>query len=133
MTKIIDIIHRDHGNSAILALGPEADQIISQHQQLLDAGEYAENPAVWLMGKSADEAAAQEAYNRIRDKALHNWLSAIPREQMVATLNTMAAMFGGCSIVPLPGESFSPSSLADLWDNANPGEEPIHPNPDLLP
>lgn len=133
MTKIIDIIHRDHGSNAILALGPEADQIISQHQQLLDAGEYAGNPAVWLMGKSADEAAAQEAYNRIRDKALHNWLAAIPREQMVATLNTMAAMFDGCSIVPLPGESFSPSGLADLWSNANPGEEPIHPNPDFLP
>lgn len=133
MTKIIDIIHRDHGNSAILALGPEADQIISQHQQLLDTGEYAENPLVWLMDKSADEAAAQEAYNRIRDKALHNWLSAIPREQMVATLNTMAAMFDGCSIVPLPGESFFPAGLADLWNNANPGEEPIYPNPDLLP
>lgn len=133
MTKIIDIIHRDHGNSAILALGPEADQIISQHQQLLDAGEYAENPLVWLMGKSADEAAAQEAYNRIRDKALRNCLSAIPREQMVAALNTMSAMFYGCPIVPLPGESFSPSGLADLWNNANPGEEPIYRNPSLLP
>lgn len=132
MTKIIDIIHRDRGNSAILALGPEADRIISQHQQLLDAGEYAENPLVWLMGKSADEAAAQEAYNRIRDKALHNWLSAIPREQMVATINTMAAMFDGCSIVPLPGESFSPSGLAYLWNNANPGEEPIYRNTNLF-
>lgn len=133
MKKIIDIIHRDHGSNAILAIAPEADQIIAEHQQLLDAGEYAENPLVWLLGKSADEAAAQEAYNRIRDKALHNWLSAIPREQMVATLNTMAAMFVGCSIVPLPGESFSPSGLADLWNNANPEEEPIYPNPDLLP
>lgn len=128
-----DIIHLDHGSNAILALGPEADQIIAEHQQLLDAGEYAEDPLVWLMGKSADEAAAQEAYNRIRDKALNNWLAAIPREQMVATLNTMAAMFGGCSIVPLPGESFSPSGLADLWNNANPGQEPIYPNSDLLP
>lgn len=132
MTKIIDIIHRDRGNSAILALGPEADRIISQHQQLLDAGEYAENPLVWLMGKSADEAAAQEAYNRIRDKALHNWLSAIPREQMVATINTMAAMFDGCSIVPLPGESFYPSALTSLWNNANPGEEPIYRNTNLF-
>lgn len=133
MTKIIDIIHRDHGNNAILALGPEADQIIAEHQQLLDAGKYAENPLVWLLSKSADEAAAQEAYNRIRDKALHNWLSAIPREQMVATLNTMAAMFDGCSIVPLPGEFFYPSGLAGLWNNAHPGEEPIFPNTNLLP
>lgn len=133
MAKIIDIIHRTHGNSAILALGPEADQIISEHQQLLDAGEYAGNPLVWLMGKSAAEAAAQEAYNRIRDKALHNWLSAISREQMVATLNTMAAMFGGCSIMPLPGDSFTPVALADRWNNANPGKDPIHSNPDFLP
>lgn len=129
---IESIIRRDHGSAAILALGQEADQIIAEHQQLLDSGEYDNSLVTLYFGTSPDEAAAQEAYNHIRDKALHSWLSGIPRRQIIETLNTMVSIVGGATIEPLPGESLSAVSLSQLWSKANPSEAPIGINQDYL-
>lgn len=104
--NIRDIIVKEHGNNCILALAEEADAIIAEHQALLDAGEYNNCITTMCFGGSPAEAAAKDAYNRIKDRVFTKWLSAIPRPQMVATLNTLGAIMGGAPVEPLPGESF---------------------------
>ena len=129
--KIEEIIRRDHGSNCILALGPSALDIIEEHQQLLDNGGY-RDPLSAIYGEP-EEVAAQDAYNRIRGAVLNNWLSVVPRDQMIAVLNVVAQIPGGGFVQYLPGESLSVTLLMDEWNKANPEDKPISINSNYMP
>lgn len=132
MDKIEDIIKREHGNSCMLALDGDARSIINEHQKLLDDGEYNDHPYVYLGISKPDQVAAQEAYNRLKHTVLTRWMQSVTREQMVATLNTLA-MTPFASLEYLPGEPISSVFvLAQAWNEANPASPEIHVNPDYL-
>ena len=129
---IREIIIKEHGSNCIVALNGDAENIISEHQAMLDAGNYGNDPRVYLYNQDAAQVAAQEAYNRIKREVLSRWIRSVTREQMLGMLNALSmTMFP--SVEYLPGESISIMELSRAWNDANPSSPAISINPDALP
>ena len=63
---IREIIIREHGSNCIVALNGDAENIIREHQAMLDAGNYGNDPRVYLYNQDAAQVAAREAYSRLK-------------------------------------------------------------------
>ena len=130
--NIYEELRQQHGSDFVVALSlfdgdgdASAYEICEKYQQSYDAGEYQDHPFVLLCGEAPEDAAKREAYNEIKAEILRRWLSRIPRESMLATLETLNKL-PCCTVHWLNGEKISVSLLMQSWNDANPTQAPIY-------
>lgn len=132
--KIEEMIRKTYGSNYSITLahfGVEAGELIDKYQRLYDEGAYSSFPYD-MLGKRPEEWAAQEACNEIKDLILTHWLAGVSREQILATLNTMAELPISPVLEYLPGEQVTVDMLMDAWNKAHQDEKKVQYNPDYL-
>ena len=135
MMNIYKELRRQHGSNfdvIMTSLDGDALEICEKYQRLYEQGSYAQAPHV-NFGKTQEDLAQQDAYNEIKHEILTRWLSRVPRQDMIATLNTLWHLIGLADVSYLPGEALSTSELMYMWNEVNPDEQSISINSGDMP